>query len=144
VPGASLRPALLVLCRCVAELLVVDASACEVRLLARRCRLDFAELLVGEVEHGGGVDDPDPGGEVLPALVHERVPAVAGAVEHVVRDAELQRPSLGAGGERVELGVEELGPVRTVPVPRLALAEPPSLSGGLPSTARDRSAARGP
>ena len=70
--------------------------------------------------------------------------ALAGCTSVVAGDAELQRPSLGAGGERVELGVEALGPLRTVPVPRLALAEPPSLSGGLPSTARDRSTARGP
>jgi hypothetical protein len=69
---------------------------------------------VGEVEHEGRVDDPDPGGEVASALVHESVPAVAGAVAHVAGDAELQRPSLGAGGERVELGVEALGPLRTV------------------------------
>jgi hypothetical protein len=34
VPGPSLRPALLVLCRRVAELIVVDAGAGEVRLLA--------------------------------------------------------------------------------------------------------------
>jgi len=40
--------------------------------------------------------------------VHERVPAVAGAVAHIAGDAELQRPGLGAGGERVELGVKPL------------------------------------
>ena len=108
VPGPSLRPALLVLGGRVAELVVVDAGAGEVRLLARRCGLDFAELLVYEVEHEGGVDDPDPGGEVLSALVHERVAAVAGAVAHIAGDAELERPALGAGGERVELGVEPL------------------------------------
>ena len=61
-----------------------------------------------EVEHERGVDDPDPGGEVASALVHERVSAVAGAVAHIAGDAELERPGLGAGGERVELGVEPL------------------------------------
>ena len=54
------------------------------------------------------VDDPDPGGEVLPALVHERVPAVAGSVAHVAGDADLQRPRLCASGEGVELCVEPL------------------------------------
>ena len=108
VPGPSLRPALLVLGGRVAELVVVDAGAGEVRLLARRCRLDVAELLVDEVEHEGGVDDPDAGGEVAPALVHERVAAVAGAVAHLAGDAQLRGPGLGAGGERVELAVEPL------------------------------------
>ena len=61
-----------------------------------------------EVEHEGGVDYPDPGGKVASALVHERIPAVAGAVAHIAGDAELERPALGAGGERVELGVEPL------------------------------------
>jgi hypothetical protein len=55
-----------------------------------------------------GVDDPDPGGEVASAVVHERVPAVAGAVAHIAGDAELERLALGAGGERVELRVEPL------------------------------------
>ena len=40
--------------------------------------------------------------------MHERVSAVAGAVAHIAGDAELERPALGAGGERVELGVEPL------------------------------------
>jgi len=40
--------------------------------------------------------------------VHERVPPVASAVAHVAGDAELERPALGACGERVELGVEPL------------------------------------
>ena len=40
--------------------------------------------------------------------MHERVAAVAGAVAHLAGDAELERPALGAGGERVELGVEPL------------------------------------
>ena len=109
VPGASLRPALLVLCGRVAELVVVEAGAGEVRLLARRCGLDFADLLVCEVEHERWVDDPDPGREVASALVHERISAVAGAVAHVAGDAELQRPALGARGERVERAVEPLG-----------------------------------
>ena len=108
VSGPSVRPALLVLCRRVAELVVVDAGAGEVRLLARRCRLDFAELLVYEVEHEGGVDDPDPGGEVASALVDECVSTVAGAVAYIGGDVELECPALGAGGERVELGVEPL------------------------------------
>ena len=108
VPGASLRSALLVLCRRVAELVVVEAGSGEVSLLARRRGLDFAELLVCEVEREGGFDDPDPGREVGSALVHERISAVAGAVAHIARDAELERPVLGACGERVEHGVEPL------------------------------------
>jgi hypothetical protein len=108
VPGPRLCPALLVLGGCVSELVVVEAGAGEVSLLARRCRLVFAESLVYEVEHEGGVDDPDPGREVPSALVHERVPPVAGAVAQRAGDAELERPGLGAGGERVELGVEPL------------------------------------
>ena len=41
--------------------------------------------------------------------MHEHVPAVAGAVAHIAGDAELERPALVAGGERVERGVEWLG-----------------------------------
>jgi hypothetical protein len=107
-PGARLRAALLIFGGGVAELFVIEPGAGEVRLLARRGRVAVAELLADEVEHERGVDDPDPGGKVLPALVHERVPAVAGAVAHIAGDAELERPALGAGGKRVELGVEPL------------------------------------
>ncbi len=70
VPGPHLCPALLVLCDGVADLVVVETGAGEVRLLTRRCSLALAELVVYEVEHEGGVDDPDPGGEVASALVH--------------------------------------------------------------------------
>ena len=49
-----------------------------------------------------------PAAKSLSALVHERVAAVAGAVADIAGDAELERPALGAGGERVELGVEPL------------------------------------
>ena len=62
-----------------------------------------------EVEHERGVDDPDPGGEVAPAVVDIGVAAVAGAVAHVAGDAKLQRSRLCAGGERVELCVDALG-----------------------------------
>ena len=46
------------------------------------------------------------GGEVLAAVVDERVAAVAGAVADLAGDADLERPRPGAGGERVELAVE--------------------------------------
>jgi hypothetical protein len=108
VPFPSLRPALLVLCRRVAELVVVGAGASEVRLLAHRCRLG-AELLVYEVEHEAGVDDPDPGREVLPAVVDVGLAGVAGSVANVAGDPDLQRSGLCAGGEGVELCVEARG-----------------------------------
>ena len=64
------------------------------------------ELLVDEVDHERGVDDPDAGGEVLAAVVDEGVAAVAGAVADLAGDADLERPGPGARGERVELAVE--------------------------------------
>ena len=97
VAGARLRSALLVLGGGVAELVVVEAGAGEVGLLAGRRRVAVAELFVDEVEHEGGVDDPDPGGEVLPAVVDERVAAVAGAVAHLAGDADLERPASWRG-----------------------------------------------
>ena len=45
----------------------------------------------------------------MAAVVDERVAAVAGAVAHLAGDADLERPGLGARGERVELAVELLG-----------------------------------
>ena len=46
------------------------------------------------------------GGEVLAAVVRECVAAVARAVAGLAGDAELERPGLGARGERVELAIE--------------------------------------
>ena len=106
VAGPRLTPARLVLCPCVSELIVVEAGAGEVSILTDRSCVALPKLFVGEVEHEGRVDDPDPGGEVLPALVHERIPPVAGAVTDLARDADLHRSGLGASGERVELAVE--------------------------------------
>ena len=80
VAGPRLGAALLVLGGGVAELVVVDPRAGEVRLLAGGRGVVVVELLVDEVEHEGRVDDPDTGGEVLPAVVHEGVAAVARAV----------------------------------------------------------------
>jgi hypothetical protein len=96
VAGSGLGSALLVLGGRLSELVVVDARAGEVSLLAGRCRVAVAELLVREVEDEDRVDDPDPGGKVPSALVHERVPPVAGAVAHIAGHAELERPALGA------------------------------------------------
>ena len=45
-----------------------------------------------------------PAAKSCAALVDEGVAAVAGAVADLAGDAELERPCLGAGGERVELG----------------------------------------
>ena len=109
VPGPRLRSALLVLGGCVPELVVVDAGAREVGILAGRGRVAFADAFVDEVEHERRVDDPDPGGEVLPAVVDERVPAVACPVADLRGDADLRCARLGAGGELVELVVEVVG-----------------------------------
>ena len=106
VAGARLGSALLVFGGGVAELGVVDPRAGEVGLLAGRRGLAVVEVLVDEVDHEGGVDDPDAGGEVPPAVVDERVAAVAGPVAHLGGDPHLERPSLGARGERVQLAVE--------------------------------------
>ena len=69
VAGPGLRAALLVLGGGVAELVVVEPGAGEVGLFAGGGRVGVVELLVDEVEHEGGVDDPDAGGEVLAAVV---------------------------------------------------------------------------
>ena len=106
--GSRLCSALLVLGGGLAELVVIELGAAEVGLLAGRGRVVVCELLADEVEHERGVDDPDPGGEILPAVVDVGVAAVAGAVAHLAGDAELQRPGLGAGGERVERRVERV------------------------------------
>ena len=108
VPGSRLRSALLVLGGRVAELVVVEACAGEVRLLARVRAVVVAEMLVDEVEDECWVDDPDPGREVASAVVDVGVAAVAGAVADVAGDADLQRSGLCPGGEGVELCVEAL------------------------------------
>ena len=104
-----LGAALLVLGGGVAQLVIVDPGAGEVGLLSRRRRVAVAELLLDEVEHERGVDDPDPGGEVAPAVMDKGVAAVAGAAAHLAGDANLQRSRVCAGGERVELCVDALG-----------------------------------
>ena len=93
------------------ELVVGEAGAGEERLLARGrgVLLVLVERVDGEVEDERGVDDPDPGGEVDAAVVHEREAPGAGAVADLRGDPDLQRPVLGAGGERVELGLELRG-----------------------------------
>ena len=58
------------------------------------------------------------GGEVLAAVVDERVSAVAGAVADLACDADLERPRPGPCGEGVELAVEPV---------RLAAEEPRDL-----------------
>jgi hypothetical protein len=89
---ASLDAALLVLGGGVPELVVFDSRTCEVRLLAGDGLVVVVELFVDEVvEHEGGIDDPDTGGEVLAAVVHERAAADARAVANLPRDAELER-----------------------------------------------------
>ena len=80
VPGARLGSAGLVVGGRVAELVVIDAGSREVRLLAGGRRGVVLELLVDEVDHERGVDDPDARGEVATAIVGEGVAAVAGAV----------------------------------------------------------------
>src|SRR5579884_1307024 len=109
VPGLRPRSALIVFGGRVVKLLVIDPGTGEVRLLVRGGSVVVVELLVDEVEDERGVDDPDAGGEVLSAVVHERVAAVAGAIADLSGDADLQRPRLGAGRQRVELGVETVG-----------------------------------
>ena len=101
--GSRVRSALLVLGGRVAELVVVDAGTREVGILAGRGRVAFADVFVDEVEDECRIDDPDPGGEVLPAVVDVCVAAVAGSVAGVSGDADLQRSRLCASGERVEL-----------------------------------------
>ena len=94
----------------VAQLGVVQARAAEVGLLARGLAVGVGELLADGVEHEHRVDHPDAGGEVLAALEHPAVASVGGAVAQRSVDAQLERAALGAGGQRVELGVELLGP----------------------------------
>ena len=71
-----LHPARLVLRGGVAELAIVDPGAGEVGLLSRGRGPVVLELLVDEVDHEGGVDDPDAGGEVATAIVGEGVAAL--------------------------------------------------------------------
>src|SRR3954447_25190997 len=93
----------------VAQLVVVEASAAEVGLLAGDLAVGVGELVADGVEHEHRVDHPDAGGEVLAALEHPAVASVGGAVAQRPVDAQLERGALGAGGECVELGVELLG-----------------------------------
>ena len=106
---ARLLLSLAVLLGGVAELGVVDPGAGEVRLVAGGLVAAGLERVAGEVDHEHGVDDPDAGGEVLATVVHVGVAAGAGAVADLGGDPELERPRSGAGGERVELGVELVG-----------------------------------
>ena len=66
VAGAGLCPALLVGGCGVAHFVVVEAGAGEVGLLPCRRGCVVFEFLVDEVDHEGGVDDPDRGGESCP------------------------------------------------------------------------------
>ena len=93
----------------VAHLVVVEARAAEVGLLAGGLAVGVGELLADGVDHEHRVDDPDAGGEVLAAVEHPAVAAVGGAVAQRRVDAQLERAAAGAGGERVELGVELVG-----------------------------------
>jgi hypothetical protein len=106
VAGARLLLALAVVLGGLAQLVVVELGAGEVGLLASRGVVGVLELLADDVEHEHGVDDPYARGEVLAAVVHVGVAAGPGAVAQLGRDTDLQRLGLGAGGERVELGIE--------------------------------------
>jgi hypothetical protein len=53
----------------------------------------MVELVVHEVEDEERVDDPDAGGEVRSAVVHEREAPGARAVADLAGDAQLQRVS---------------------------------------------------
>ena len=88
------------------KLVVVEAGTGEVGLLPGRRGCVVFEFLVDEIDHEGGVDDPDRRGEVLAAVVDERVSAVAGAVADLACDADFERSRPGSCGEGVELTVE--------------------------------------
>ena len=92
-----------------AQVGVVEAGAGEVGVLARGRIVGVVEVVVDEVEHEDGVDDPDAGGEVAAAVVHVGVVAGAGAVADLAGDPQLQRGSACSVGEHVELGVELVG-----------------------------------
>jgi hypothetical protein len=94
VANSRLGAALLVLGGGVAELLI----AAEVRLLPRGGAFVVLEVPVDEVDHEGGIDHPDAGGEVRAAVVREGVASVAGAVAGLAGDPDLQGPGLSAGG----------------------------------------------
>jgi hypothetical protein len=102
VAGAFGGAALAVLLGGVAQLVVVEARAAEVGVLAGDLAVGVGELLADGVEHEHRVDDPDAGREVLAALEHPAVASVGGAVAQRPVDAQLKRAALGAGGERVE------------------------------------------
>ena len=101
-PGLLL--ARLVVVRGLAQLVVLEAGAGEERVFAcRRVRVVVVELVVDEVEDEERVDDPDAGGEVGSAVVHEREAPGPRAVADLAGDAQFQRPCPGARGQRVEL-----------------------------------------
>ena len=138
------------------ELVVVEAGAGEERLLARGpgVVLVLVERVDGEVEDERGVDDPDPGGEVRAAIVHEREAPGAGAVADRRRDPDLQRPVPGARGERVELSLELRGlalessdvvaSMRRTIVTAMALLLPPQLRPPARTRRRARPSQPGP
>jgi hypothetical protein len=70
-----LGPSLLVRGCGVAELVVIQAGAGEVRLLSRRRAFVVLEALVDEVDHEGRVDDPDAGSEVPAPVVRWSAPS---------------------------------------------------------------------
>ena len=107
-PGLLLARAVVV--RGLAQLVVLEAGAGEERVFAcRRVRVVMVELVVDEVEDEERVDDPDAGGEVGSAVVHEREAPGPRAVADLAGDAQFQRPCPGARGQRVELGLELVG-----------------------------------
>ena len=77
VAGAFGGAALAVLLGGVAQLVVVEARAAEVGLLAGDLAVGVGELVADGVEHEDRVDHPDAGGEILAALEHPAVAAVA-------------------------------------------------------------------
>src|SRR3954451_856738 len=89
-----------------AQVVVVEARAGEVPLVARRRPVIVGELLAGDVEHEDGVDDPDAGGEVPAAVKGPGVTAVGGAIAQRAVNAELERVAAGARGQGVEFRVE--------------------------------------
>ena len=109
VAGARGLAAFMVVGGRLAQVGVVEAGAGEVGVLARGRSVGLVEVVVDEVEHEDGVDDPDAGGEVPAAVVHVGVVAGAGAVADLAGDPQLQRGSACSVGERVELGVELVG-----------------------------------
>jgi len=75
---------------------------------SRAGALVVMEVLVDEVDHERGVDDPDADGEIRPAVVREGVAAVRARsrISEVIR---IWRTAACACGERVELPVDSVG-----------------------------------